>query len=92
MSIASAWELAIKVGNGKWPEATAILNDLEAQLATESFYLLPITVAHARLAGMLRAAHRDPFDRLLAAQAQIEGLTLVTADPKLHGLGAPILW
>ena len=47
---------------------------------------------HVRVAGLMVSPQRDPFDRLLAAQTSIEDLTLVTADPKLAGLGAPVLW
>jgi PIN domain nuclease of toxin-antitoxin system len=92
VSVVSAWEIAIKVGLGKWPEAEKLLNDFEAAIAGPAFALVPISVDHVRTAGLLRAAHRDPFDRLLAAQATIEGLTLVTSDPKMTGLGAPVLW
>ena len=92
VSIASPWEMAIKVGSGKWAGATRIVDDFEDNVAAEAFRILPITVPHVRTAGLLQSPHRDPFDRLLAAQAQIEGLTLVTADLKLAGLGAPILW
>ena len=91
-SLASAWEISIKVGLGKWPEARTLLDTFETAIEQEQFAILPITVAHVRAAGLMQSAHRDPFDRLLAAQAQIEGLTLVTADPKLAGLGAPVLW
>ena len=90
--VASAWEIAIKVGLGKLPEVSEILANFEEALQDEGFLLLPITVAHARNAGMMVGAHRDPFDRLLAAQALAEGLTLVTADTKLAGLGAAVLW
>jgi len=92
VSVASAWEIAIKVGQGRLPEASEILANFEAALQAEGFALLAITVAHARTAGLLASEHRDPFDRLLASQAIVEGLTLVTADPKLHSLGAPCLW
>jgi PIN domain nuclease of toxin-antitoxin system len=56
------------------------------------FEVLPISLAHVRAAGLMSTPHRHPFDRLLLAQASIEGLTLVTADPKLVGLGAAVLW
>ena len=91
-SVASALEIAIKVGGKGWPEAKALIDDFEAALGVEGFFLLPITIPHVRLAGLMSAPHRDPFDRLLAAQATIEGLTLVTADAKVQGLGAPWLW
>ena len=92
VSIVNAWEIAIKVGRSKWLEATPILDSFEAEIATEGFRLLPITVPHVRLAGLMTSPHRDPFDRLLAAQAQVERLTLVTADPKVQALGANWMW
>lgn len=92
MSIASAWEMAIKSGLGKWPEAAGLIVDLEQKLEDGAFRQLPISIAHARAAGAMPGAHRDTFDRLLAAQAMIEGLSLVTADPRLSTLGAEVLW
>lgn len=92
VSIASAWEMAIKVGVGKWPEAHALLSDFEGLVHAESFRLLPISVAHVRDAGLMRIPHRDPFDRLLAAQSMLEGLTIVTSDALLPTFGAPCLW
>ena len=92
VSVASAWEIAIKVGLGKWPEADRLLSDFEQEIAKPYFRLLPITVAHVRSAGLIASPHRDPFDRLLAAQASIEGLTLVSADQRIATLGAPCNW
>ena len=92
VSVVSVWEIAIKVGLSKWPEATPLLETIEAQLERAQFRLLPITIPHVRAAGLMSSPHRDPFDRLLAAQAQIEGFTLVTADPKVQSLGAPWMW
>jgi len=80
VSVASAWEMAIKVGSGKWPEARALLDDFEGLVSAENFRLLPMSVAHVR------------DDRLLAAQSMREGLTIVTADATLRALGAPSLW
>ncbi len=91
-SIASAWEMAIEAGLGKWPEVVPLFADFETRLADEEFRLLPISMAHVRAAGSMQSAHRDPFDRLLAAQAMIEGLAIVTADPKLATLGARAIW
>ena len=90
--MATAWEMAIKVGIGKWPEAAALVDDFEAKIALPGFRLLPISVPHVRAAGLMQSPHRDPFDRLLAAQAMTEGLTLVTADTRLAALGAAVLW
>ena len=92
VSIASAWEMAIKVGQGKWPEAKALLDNFENEMAAAKFGLLPITLAHVRAAGLMQSPHRDPFDRLFAAQASIERLTLVNADARLGAFGAPVLW
>jgi len=92
VSIATAWEIAIKVGTGKWPEAAALIDNFEVEVAAEGFKMLPIEVAHARAAGLSRSTHRDPFDRMLVAQATIEELTLITSDRKLADLGAVCLW
>ena len=88
VSIASAWEMAIKVGAGKWAAAALFVDNFGDQAAAEDFRILAISLAHVRAAGLMQSHHRDPFDRLLVAQAQIEGLSPVTADPKLTGLGA----
>jgi len=92
VSVATAWEIAIKVGQGKWPEAKWLIDNFEREIAAEGFRLLPIEVSHARAAGLMRVAHRDPFDRLLVAQAASEELTVVTSDQVLAGLGAACLW
>ena len=92
VSVASAWEMAIKVGLRKWPEAAGLVGVFEFEIAEADFRILPISVEHVRSAGLMQAAHRDPFDRLLAAQARIEELTLVTTDAKLQGLGANWIW
>jgi PIN domain nuclease of toxin-antitoxin system len=92
VSVASAWELAIKVGLNKWPDAKHVIENFDAELAAENFLLLPITVTHARAAGFLQTTHKDPFDRLLVAQALAKGLILITSDAKLVGIGAPVIW
>ncbi|GAC1331018.1 MAG: type II toxin-antitoxin system VapC family toxin [Mycobacteriales bacterium] len=76
VSAASAWELAIKAGLGK----VSLPDDLGAQLVANSFTPLPVQLAHGLAVRHLPEHHRDPFDRVLVAQAQIEGLTVVTAD------------
>jgi PIN domain nuclease of toxin-antitoxin system len=81
VSVASAWEIAIKVGLGKWPEARDLLFDFEQHMNDAGFELLPITVAHVRAAGLMAGTHRDPFDRVLVAQSTIDGLVLVRARP-----------
>ena len=92
VSVAIAWEIAIKVGLGKWPDARGLITDFERYIEDAGFELMPIAISHARAAGAMQSPHRDPFDQLPAAQAMIEGLTLVAADPKVRGLGAPCLW
>lgn len=77
VSAASAWEVAIKIALGRLRPARTV-----EQAAEESGFLeLPITFRHAERVAGLPAHHRDPFDRLLIAQAEIEALTLVTRDP-----------
>ncbi len=88
-SAASAWEMAIKSAIDKLvlpPHA-----DVEAELERDGFQDLPVEMAHAEALRGLPALHRDPFDRMLIAQAMVEGLTLVTADPALARYGAPVM-
>jgi PIN domain nuclease of toxin-antitoxin system len=92
VSIGSAWEFAIKVGLGKWPLAAKLIADFATEMADEAFAILPITIQHVRSAGLLVNPHRDPFDRLLVAQARAEGLTLLTADAKLATFSVPVIW
>ncbi len=80
-SAASAWEIAIKTAIGKL--ALPRNADIEAELAHCGFLPLPVQIAHAERLRDLPILHRDPFDRLLIAQARVEGLTLVTADAQL---------
>ena len=92
VSVATAWEIAIKVGLGKWPEATPLIEGFEQALADAQFELLQISLEHARSSGLMQGSHRDPFDRLLVAQASVEDLTLVTSDAKVRLMGVPCLW
>ena len=79
VSAATAVEIGVKSANGKLRAP----DDLESQLRHHRFAQLPITVAHGLRVGELPVLHRDPFDRLLVAQAQLEGLTIVTRDPRI---------
>ena len=92
VSIASVWEISIKVGLGKWPEAAETLEKFEEVMLKAGYSHLAITVAHARAAGLIVSPHRDPFDRLLAAQARIEGMAVVSADPRIAALGVQVIW
>lgn len=79
VSAASAWELGIKIGLGKLKPPERLLH----RLSEERFTPLPVTVEHGLRVGELPPHHKDPFDRLLVAQAQLEGLTIVTRDPRI---------
>jgi len=79
ISAASTWEISIKMSLGKL-EAP---QDIDSVVEDEGFRKLPISLYHGQLAGHLPALHRDPFDRMLIAQAQAEGLILVTADENI---------
>lgn len=87
MSPVSPWEIEIKRASGKL-EAPG---DLPRQLERAGFVPLPITIAHGIAAGALPLHHRDPFDRMLVAQAQLEGLTIVTSDPRIAQYQVAIL-
>jgi PIN domain nuclease of toxin-antitoxin system len=87
VSAATAWELATKFRIGKWPEAGSIVTNLRHVLTTLRFEPLPVTLEHGRVAGLFDSAHKDPFDRMLAAQSQIEAMPLVTVDPKFATFG-----
>ena len=87
VSAASAWEMSIKRAKGHLDSPT----DLVDAMAANGFAELAIHVAHAELAGALPSHHADPFDRLLVAQARIEGLTIVTRDPAFEAYGVPLL-
>jgi PIN domain nuclease of toxin-antitoxin system len=92
VSPASAWEIATKHRLGRLPEAESVVRGFQRHLATLMATELPITCEHALLAGSLRADHRDPFDRMLAAQGLIEGIALVTSDPAFAALRVPTVW
>jgi PIN domain nuclease of toxin-antitoxin system len=82
------WEIAIKRRLGKLNTPP----DLLEQLEKAGVDLLPITARHADRAGSLPLHHRDPFDRLLVAQADLDGLPLATADPQLHRYEIKVVW
>lgn len=81
VSSASAWEIATKHRLGKLPEAAELLQKYPQTLEQARFLELSITAAHALRAGTLPIAHRDPFDRMLIAQAELENLPILTHDP-----------
>ena len=87
VSAASAWELATKL-----PAAARLTHRLPESLAEQDFKPLAIRLEHGRLGGLLPGAHRDPFDRILAAQALLEDMTLITSDPAFAAFGVKVLW
>jgi PIN domain nuclease of toxin-antitoxin system len=92
LSAASAWEIAIKYVAGKLrlPEPPSVFVD--RRIGEDRLLSLPISHLHALRAGELPPHHRDPFDRVLIAQAQLERLTLLTADRELAKYDVPIHW
>lgn len=87
VSVASVWEIAIKRATGKLQFPTPIVEAVHRM----GFELLPINAAHAEHAGALPRHHNDPFDRLIIAQAMLEGLALGTRDRALGHYGVPTL-
>ncbi|WP_017671891.1 type II toxin-antitoxin system VapC family toxin [Blastomonas sp. AAP53] len=92
VSAASAWEVATKVRLGKWAEAEEAAELFESLCDRNGFELLPVSVAHGLLAGALPGEHRDPFDRMIAAQAIHDDLVVITRDPALAALGCATFW
>lgn len=92
ISAASAWEIATKHRLGKLPSASALANDIAAGISGEGFEELPITVDDAVRAGNLPEFHRDPFDRMLIAQALARNLVLVSIESLFDGYGIRRLW
>ncbi len=93
VSAVSGYELAYKHRLGKLGLPEGLLTGFEAAVAAERWSPLPVSLAHSLLAGQLDTEHRDPFDRLLAAQALVENATLVTVDVAFSGIeGLQTLW
>jgi len=90
VSAATAWEIATRIG--KLETSKGLVQDFVGAIELFGFLPLPIAVRHGYDAGRLPSAHRDPFDRMLAAQARAEGLTLVSCDPAFEALGVKTFW
>lgn len=88
-SAASAWEIAIKHAIGKLVLHGQI--DVAREVERDGFVALPVTLAHAEELRRLPPLHRDPFDRMLIAQARLEGLTIVTGDELIHQYDTPVV-
>lgn len=92
VSAATAMELFTKHRLGKLPEAQAIVENWEIAMMPPGYTALPITLAHARQAGSLQIPNKDPFDRFLIAQAQIEDLVLISNESQFDNFGVQRLW
>ncbi len=92
VSAASAWEIATKFRIGKLPDCGAVALDVAGHIAKQDFSALAVSVADAESAGRLSGPHRDPFDRMLAAQALARDLPIVSVDPVFAHFGVRRLW
>lgn len=92
LSPASYWEIAIKVSIGKYQVPGSFKDFMDRQIAQNQLSILPITVSHTAVVAALPFHHRDPFDRLLIAQALAEKIALVSADSIVDAYGVPRLW
>lgn len=91
VSTAVAWEISIRSNSNKL-EAPGLLDDFEAKLSDDGMISLPISMNHAVRAGGLPAYHKDPFDRMLVAQAQAENLSIVSSDAIFERYGVRRIW
>jgi PIN domain nuclease of toxin-antitoxin system len=92
VSAASLWEIAIKFSLGRLPLSLPYRQWMDKAIADLGLILLPITLDHAERQASLPWHHRDPFDRLIVAQTQFEGLPVVSADAKLDIYGITRIW
>jgi PIN domain nuclease of toxin-antitoxin system len=92
VSAASMWEIATKVRLGKLDVEVDVVENFGAYLAMERFESVSVTAAHAIRAGLLPGPHKDPFDRMLIAQAQAENVPILSNDRALDGYGVRRLW
>jgi PIN domain nuclease of toxin-antitoxin system len=88
VSMATAWEIAIKRSIGR----LRVAEDITADLAADAFELLPIELAHIAALERLPHHHRDPFDRMLVAQAMVERMRLVSGDANVARYGVAMVW
>jgi len=93
LSVVSAWEIAIKFARGRIPELTASPESyVPARVSDYSMEILPMLMPHAFRVAHLPHVHRDPFDRMLIAQAQVEGLPVVTSDTNIARYDVQVIW
>jgi len=92
VSAASAWEITTKYRLGKLDAAAEVAREVGRHLASQGFTELDVRVTHAERAGLLPGPHRDPFDRMLIAQALLEGLPVISRDRVFDRYGVERLW
>jgi PIN domain nuclease of toxin-antitoxin system len=92
ISAASAWEIATKHRLGKLECARELVKDMTGWFRRARFTELPVTVAHAQRAGSWTQPHRDPFDRMLAAQSILEDVPLISRDQAFAAFGVALVW
>jgi PIN domain nuclease of toxin-antitoxin system len=92
ISSVSGWEISIKYYIGKMPHVGPLIKELPMYIRRERFEILPISFEHAMAAGALDGKHKDPFDRMLIAQAHSENLTLISNDKIFKKYKVPLLW
>ncbi|MEG3180657.1 type II toxin-antitoxin system VapC family toxin [Sphingomonas sp. LT1P40] len=92
VSAVSGYEICLKYRLGKMPEAAALAEAFEAEVARADCTQLPVKLDHAVAAGKLDLSHRDPFDRLLIAQSLVEGVPLVSNETLFDGYGVERIW
>ncbi len=92
VSAVSAYELCYKCARGRLPEAGDLCADFAREIGTVDCELLPLTVSHAQVAAKLDPAHRDPFDRLLIAQALVERVPIVSNEALFDRFGVERIW
>jgi len=92
VSAATVWELSIKAHVKGWEAARVLLLDIEDHLRAQGMLELPISLAHAREAGSLPLVHRDPFDRMLIAQARVERCQIVSNESLFDAYGVSRRW
>jgi PIN domain nuclease of toxin-antitoxin system len=92
VSAASAWEIATKVRLGKLPTAADLVADFSGQMEREGFQLLAVSAEHGIRGGLLPGPHKDPFDRMLIAQAHAENLPIISNDAAFDAYGVRRVW